>query len=245
MVRAKGFTLIELTVVLMILIALAGILVPQLSGYVGRSHAASTSSNITEINKSMQLFQVKYLQGWPDRYDSLLTPLGAVPTYVGLDSASFVPGNIVAQVQADSFNDAGITAAFEHVAILPPGSSATFNSVLSSSKNLAATGTGVMVVMSDAAALATFGSGLDSGNEKYVVLGLGQNCTAVGKIMADAPLHFDQADPAVLYSRFLVVFAIPEDAAVVGFKARYIGALGSEGNGLQAEIGEYYNKDAK
>ena len=56
--RAKeaGLTLIELLVVLAVLIALAGIVVPQLPNMLTRSHSAAASTNIPELNKSFQSF---------------------------------------------------------------------------------------------------------------------------------------------------------------------------------------------
>lgn len=62
--RKGGFTLVELTVVLLVLVALAGILIPKVTGFVERSHGASVSSNIGEINKFVQLHEVKYLGRW-------------------------------------------------------------------------------------------------------------------------------------------------------------------------------------
>jgi prepilin-type N-terminal cleavage/methylation domain-containing protein len=48
-----GFTLIELVVVLMIVAALAGLVLPVIAGMVARTHNAKCSSVIRELNSAM------------------------------------------------------------------------------------------------------------------------------------------------------------------------------------------------
>lgn len=248
--NTRGFTLIELTVVLMILVALAGILVPTLSGYVERSHASASSTNIGEINKFVQLYQTKYLKGWGTGYDSLLTPANTF--YPGLSSelsSGLLTINTLNTLQATSLSDGGITEIANMVATVPTGGSATFNAntelPVAEFTTIAPT-TMSVCFLDDAQVRKAFGLSQSQVNsEAYVVFGLGQRNSLIGKVMADAPLHFDQADPKDVYSRFLVVFAIPESAATVGFKARFVGALGAEAGGLGEHLGTYYSKDAE
>lgn len=246
----RGFTLIELTVVLMILIALAGILIPTLSGYVERSHAAAASTNIGEINKFVQLYHTKYLRGWGTGYDSLLTPANTF--YPGLPSelsGGLLTIDTLNAVQATSLTDSGITEIANMVAAVPTGGSATFNAnaELPAAEFTTVAPTTVSVcLLDDAQVRKAFGLSQPQVNsEQYVVFGFGQRSSLIGKVMADAPLHFDQTDPKDVYSRFLVVFAIPETTATIGFKARFVGALGAEAGGLGEHLGTYFSKDAE
>jgi len=52
----QGLTLLELVVVMVILVALAGILVPMLPSMLGRAHAVNHSANVSEMNKIWGLY---------------------------------------------------------------------------------------------------------------------------------------------------------------------------------------------
>lgn len=81
-------------------------------------------------------------------------------------------------------------------------------------------------------------------NDSYVVFGLGAKSTLINRVMSDAPLHFDAADPKATYSRFLLVFAVPTTAGDFE-KARFVTAVGAEGAGLGAHLSVYYSKEAQ
>lgn len=253
--RASGFTLVELTVVLMVLAALAGILIPMLSGYVERSHAAAASTNIGEINKFVQLYQTKYLRGWGTGFDSLVDATNTAENelYGALSdeltgSGSPVSVTALTAVQADSLIAGGITtlADMTPVADLTAGANATYDANNPATFTAVATAVDV-VFLSDAQVQAQFGLSVAQTNtEDYVLFGLGQRSSLVGKVMTEAPLHFDQADPKLAYSRFFLVFAVPEETVTgEGFKARFVGALGAEANGLGDHLGTYFSKDAE
>lgn len=254
--RQRGFTLIELTVVLMILIALAGILIPTLSGYVERSHASAASTNIGEINKFVQLYHTKYLKGWGANYDSLLDATNTTENgfYKGLPAElkTTGPGSLLTVTALDAAQAASlIDGGIDRIATMTPAASFTGDLSITYNANepdtypLVATGTSVAILSDDQARKALGYSVAQVASEDYVVFGLGQRNSLIGKVMADAPLHFDQADPKEVYSRFLVVFAIPQPGATVGFKARFVGALGAEAGGLGEHLGTYFSKDAE
>jgi type II secretory pathway pseudopilin PulG len=56
----RGFTLLELVVVMFILMALAAIIVPLFPSMVERAHRASQATNESEITKAVQLYQGLY-----------------------------------------------------------------------------------------------------------------------------------------------------------------------------------------
>jgi type II secretory pathway pseudopilin PulG len=53
MTRQAGMTLIELTVVLLILIGLAGLLVPYVGSFTQTTHDSTNSNNVTQLNNAM------------------------------------------------------------------------------------------------------------------------------------------------------------------------------------------------
>ncbi|MBF6649636.1 type II secretion system protein [Methylobacter sp. BlB1] len=56
MTRQAGMTLIELTVVLLILIGLAGLLVPYVGSFTQTTHDSTNSNNITQLNNAMSRY---------------------------------------------------------------------------------------------------------------------------------------------------------------------------------------------
>jgi prepilin-type N-terminal cleavage/methylation domain-containing protein len=250
--QGRGFTLIELTVVLMILVALAGILVPVLSGYVTRSHAAAASTNIGEINKAIQLHEVKYLgKGYGSRYDALVVGGaaydGVEADLIGTTASGPEPlfPQALQDYQAQALRDAGIL----ELADMQNGQlDKTFGANTGTFTAIDTAAPPTLLFLTDARARASFGLTQEqTDQEDYVVLGLGSQTTLIGHVMADAPLHFDESDPKTVYSRFLVIFAVPEsDGTPAGtFKARFVGAAGAEAGGLAEHLSTYYSKDAE
>jgi type II secretory pathway pseudopilin PulG len=58
MTRQAGMTLIELTVVLLILIGLAGLLIPYVSGFMEKTHDSTSVNTVSELNNTIQRHQV-------------------------------------------------------------------------------------------------------------------------------------------------------------------------------------------
>jgi len=67
----KGLTMIELVVVLTILVALAGIVVPLLPSMVSHAHTAAHATNVVEIDKIVEAYNMLN-HGYPDNLDSLV-----------------------------------------------------------------------------------------------------------------------------------------------------------------------------
>ena len=68
--RRRGLTLIELIVVLMILIALAGLLAPMLPSMLTRAHMSTCSTNIVENARAIETYQQLYSTE-PNNWDAL------------------------------------------------------------------------------------------------------------------------------------------------------------------------------
>jgi type II secretory pathway pseudopilin PulG len=79
--RRQGLTLMELVVVLVILIALAGILLPLLPSLLTKAHDSVTTTNISEIDKAITGYLGTTLS-YPNQFDSLVDASGSM--YAGL-----------------------------------------------------------------------------------------------------------------------------------------------------------------
>jgi type II secretory pathway pseudopilin PulG len=252
----RGFTLIELVVVLMVLIALAGILLPQFSGMVTRSHTSAASTNLTEINKAITLYQVKTLKGYPDKLDVPLDSTGALSDTLQAGGPADMTAVALDAKQIASLNSAGITTAYPLLnlaALAANNRSATFagNDLDPSHTISYASGapgsTKNAVQMSDTRAQAEFGASLQGAvaGESYLIFGLNDSYTAIPAAIQSAPVHFDQTDPTLVYSRYFLVFAVPVKGSAGSFAARYVGSVGSELSGLSGHLSDYYGKDSQ
>jgi len=75
--RQAGMTLIELTVVLLVLIGLAGLMIPYVGGFVEKTHDSTGASNLKALNEGVGRFEAQFMR-YPDGMDSLLTTSGGV-----------------------------------------------------------------------------------------------------------------------------------------------------------------------
>jgi type II secretory pathway pseudopilin PulG len=238
--RYGGFTLIELTVVMMILVALAGIMVPMFGGMTDRAHDSAAATNVSELVKQIELYNVKTEKGYPDQFDSLISGStiwagdGVAKPGISPNAAALMAPHTLAASEAASLNSAGINNlvsmtnatdnATAHKFTLPP---TTPNDLVA-----VATGATVATIVDPT----TPGCGLqnaDLTNYCYMIVGLGQSCKAVGVVMAAAPIHFDTIDPAVNYQRYGVIFQVPLDGTPhAGAPARLAGVVGVHDAGL-------------
>src|SRR5207245_6349560 len=66
----RGLTLMELVIVLVILVALAGIVIPLLPNMLTRAHTASAATNMQEVIKLIATY-AQLTFAYPDGWDSL------------------------------------------------------------------------------------------------------------------------------------------------------------------------------
>lgn len=107
MARQAGMTLIELTVVLLVLVGLAGLLIPYVGGFVGRTHDSSGADSLAEVAKAIAGYDAKY-QGYPGNLDRLIDSTGAATGYL-MNNAIVAPVNVNA-TNTQSLFRAGITS---------------------------------------------------------------------------------------------------------------------------------------
>lgn len=205
----RGLTLIELVVVLAILAALAGLVLPLAGTYLEKAHASSAASNFKEVSKVVQQYNT-LTREMPNGLDSLLEDASTV--YAANPAASLLNAGNVTADQVVALNAVGIDTTFFHDG---GGESATFDSTGTSQTIGAAafaTGPGLTQLQEQIA--------LDINATEVVVFGFGHNTNLIGEWMQEAPYHFpEEGNPNVNYNRFGLVFDVtnaPEAADFVG-----------------------------
>ncbi len=222
MARQAGMTLIELTVVLLVLVGLAGLLIPYVSGFVGKTHDSTGTFNGAALDNNVQRFLTEKMR-YPNRMEALINGAAGTaaatdatcttaavdtvyckmmaPAFFGTTTADTGTAGATTMV-ANSLAAAGITDIYYNN---PDTDNATFASV-----------TGGQVTLNDGAAhvLATVSAtpsagittveqhlaeaferpqdNFDSTCYDYVVFGIGDQSELIGTTMNTAPVHFAQ-----------------------------------------------------
>lgn len=241
-VSRRGLTLIELIVVMMILIALAGLLVPMLPSMLTRAHTSTCSTNMGETVRAITNYQALYSQ-YPSNFDALSDGKtlidylagGAAATNAGITGQGAGPGNnevtgiTLTANEATNLTGVGIStlqAMVPSATGAPAGFDPTFNYYPATANpptdNTLAVAGGLVV------------GGMDpthDGNTstswarcvalnlpttgRYVVVGIGPRVGMVGKTIQTAPVHFgDQPalNPEYGYERLVAIFQISDSA---------------------------------
>jgi len=216
--RQAGMTLIELTVVLLVLVGLAGIMIPYVTGFVGKTHDATGSSNIAEVGNAITRFETQF-GSYPKNMDSLIvgadTTTGSAIDYTMCDvmsmagcasmsdydiaalpltgSAVVGSGVAIGAEVCGSLRKAGLTDVVNMATDAQTDFNATFNNANSTTQT-------VRIVPMMGACTGTVAEiypgkvatalGIDTTNRAYVIFGVGQRSQMVGKTMQEAPVHF-------------------------------------------------------
>lgn len=77
--RQKGFTILELLVVLAILGMLAGIIVPNVSGFVNTGNLSAANTEVQYVKTASRGYMADHSSDWPADSDALVTYLSALP----------------------------------------------------------------------------------------------------------------------------------------------------------------------
>lgn len=199
----RGFTLIELVVVLLVLAGLAGMLVPVLQNMVQKTHGATGGANMNEVAKAIQMYEAQSMGRHPNGYDSLIDELGEV---VGEDH---VAATALDADQAEALDSIGITTLYDldsastNKTFEPYGATPVARPIVD--------GAEVAVLNPDGIAALR----LPPTTGVYVAFGVGALNTAIGKTMLEAPVHFPEGgeSPVGEYSRFAAIYEIPAEGA--------------------------------
>ncbi|MEL6612909.1 MAG: type II secretion system protein, partial [Bacteroidota bacterium] len=110
--RRAGLTLIELVVVLTILTALGGLLVPIIGGMIDRTHFAKCAVTIPDLSRQISRSYASNLR-YPDTWDSLMDVAAPGTLFPKLPGGGDAGGELVAGTidgaQAAAFIAIGIT----------------------------------------------------------------------------------------------------------------------------------------
>lgn len=233
----RGFTLIELIVVLMILVGLAGILIPAVTSMVGRTHTSTASANIAEIANAIQRYETQYMS-YPNNFDSLETAV--IGTQLNTLDADLV--SILAPVTLTTAN--GRLAALQNAGITSVGLHAEDDGTFVKAAPTTLVTTNVVQGLTAAAqenlGLETPTNGVAN---KYVCLGVGTLCSMNGRTMLEAPVHFPEngtGNPDSVYGRFIAVFQITDSAGDALERAKLVGVISPHGDGLDGHLAEYF-----
>lgn len=249
-----GLTLIELVVVLTILVALGGLIVPMLPDFLAKTHFAKCSTTIPELNK-LWITSFTGDVTYPDGYDSLIEGAGLFTLLPGNGNAGGqVALGTLSQAEVGALAAIGVTSVYDHTA---DTGNATLDSIpndptadLDAARELADGGS-VAVLSADALQSVDSSSaslGIDPAkypaDAQFIVFGIGNNCTAVGPkgLMTEAPTHFggeDVMNPVDFYQRYCVIFAV----SAVDETAEFVCACSIHPDGFdggEAHIRAYY-----
>ena len=244
----SALTLIELVVVLLVLVALAGILVPQFQNFSVRAHGASGADNAVEISKAITLFEATKLRQ-PNNYNSLTgdgttaiaTSLGT-PTDFAIQDAGTSGGNAAFANRASNLANAGITALTN---IDNTAENATFGSETGTQ---ATAGAAVNIAFLTATGIANLGLASDPDGDgdatnDYVALGLGETSEMIGTTMVDAPIHFPEGTdglPSLTYARWVAIYRVSGDTDAKAVLVSVAGIDDGELVGANGHLEEYF-----
>lgn len=243
----KSLTLIELVVVMLILVALAGILVPRFPGVLTQAHVAATTTNVPSIESAVQSRSLLKSGDIGSRFDSLIDSNGVVPDYM--------PGNTFWEPLTLTNEDIAALGTIGVAEVITANASGalTDEDATFGSHDGAPAAPATLCAMTAAGAttmLQSFNVAPDA-NSRYIALGIGQQCTLVGggddAAFSEAPVHFGdtaQTRSNVAYTRYFLIVEIA-NRGTGNEEARLLGAAAPHENGLErnaAHLKEFYGQ---
>jgi len=269
--RQAGMTLIELTVVLLVLVGLAGLMIPYVSGFVGKTHDATGSGNIQALSNAIVRYETEKGR-YPKGMDSLINGssnglidytmadvmMGATIADYGFTALDL--SAVVATTQSASAAVCGslLKAGIDKTAAMLDSSVADFNATFNNASGTMTIGNamdntcaGYVVEVDSAKVEAALGRPVNA-SRKYIAFGIGQKSELVGKTMNEAPVHFAKnadMNASMAYNRFIAIFevdAVATHTPKTATRATYFGTVMAMNKlvGLQTELGNYYADSA-
>ena len=252
----RGFTLVELVIVVGILVILAGLLLQNLDVFKLKANKGTAAANMADMSNVIRQYFAQYTV-YPDRFDSLMDGSGSLWTAAaigddGLDSE--LPGGPIPNSPAKlttitldndgylrSLNRMGITTVLDLDATSTAAPSNRFT---------------VPRVLANGDTVATINPADDDGKEiidhlypqqadpdnpvvptgkMLVVMGIGPKNTMVGDTVQEVPLYPNR-DVTHTYGRFLAVFEADDGGSPAVLKT----VIGADGDMISGEIAEYH-----
>lgn len=237
MARQAGMTLIELTVVLLVLIGLAGLLIPYVSGFVSKTHDSTGTFNAAALDNNIQRYMAEKMKA-PNNMESLISstagadaagqcaPANAAANtvYCKMMAPGFYATTALTMPEVMSLSGAGITSVYNMDNTTPD---ATFGSTGANEPTNLAAATPVARVNALAiangfpedltieehlaAAFERPATNFDSACYDYIAFGIGDKTDLIGSTMSTAPVHFASQGamgPTNRYNRFVAIFQV-------------------------------------
>ncbi|MEM8711989.1 MAG: type II secretion system protein [Planctomycetota bacterium] len=263
--RRSGLTLIELVVVITILTAIGGLLVPVIGGMMSRTHFAKCAVTIPDLTRQISRSFTGNLR-YPNRWDSLISNVDGTSLYPNLPGGPSVSGELATLVlnvdQANGLNAIGMTQLVDLEPTVFAGGiaeDATWESAPlgQASVRQIATGESVAVLNKLGPSAVSLnlkrhfgpdgvaGSADDDPFVEYMVFGVGSNCTAVGPsgLFVEAPTHFggeDVMNPIDVYQRYCVIFSTDAEGNILFETACSVHPEGFDGG--EAHVRGFYQE---
>jgi type II secretory pathway pseudopilin PulG len=216
--RQAGMTLIELTVVLLILVGLAGLLIPYVSSFTTYTHDTTSDHSLASLNNAMQRFQSQY-NAAPDNLENLISSSAGSATDTNTNCVAAVADDVFCKLLNPALFDAELAATYPGIALQLKNAGistvynvdntttdATFKATGSNSTTATSSVTAWSVIkdqaavnnlgvnvadeLSDALGMNETALATNSAGSIFVALGVGQQSQLTGNTISDAPVHF-------------------------------------------------------
>ena len=237
----RGFTLLELLVVVAILAIIAGLVLPKMTGVTEQAGNAANAALLKSVSEAESRYEAQFKR-LPSAWDGVLDATGALYTKLHpklltgpLDAAgtTLVAGTLT-DTQMQSLYDAGITGLhFQDAAWTGPASDSgrtyqAVSTVANPAPSYATAATKFAIIQQGitSSSFSTYGHNVlftdkafsinpyvAGWNWTLVVLGFGNEAGLKRNTVQDTPL-FTSVDPAKYYARALVVFAVPNGTTI-------------------------------
>lgn len=258
----RGFTLMELLVVLAIMALLASILIPKLATLEERSRAAVQAYSTADVARQLEIFNALNRK-YPDGYDMLMDGSGAI--YSKLSPQLKAPNTVLttatlSDTQLQSLSLAGVGHAFLHdtaATVLPNDSgndrrhfgtgtghdgTANVNTFVAIDETAGSEGQAILVKDFGLNPNRNYPDTSASPYPRlaantYIVFGLGNRSTLVQNQVLEAPT-MEHANSATSYSRALLVYEVPNTGTA---KAKLVGVIGPDGRTKAMSVSDFNN----
>lgn len=255
----RGFTLLELIIVMAILVGLAGLAVAKLDVLQLKSEKAAAAMDMRNVSRLIQTFRAT-TNFYPDRWDSLIHNGGTrtlqQPGLPGSGVAGLDPGlaggngfspkltllpvELTAN-QARSLTRLGITTVYDHAdnTAVPYGDGFTVQNIIGDSTvpdTFATITPGHKIIASIYPT--PNGTAVVPSDRILVVFGLGKWTTIVGSNLQSAVISEPPTYPYsndLYYNRYLAVFEAYND----GSRCRLVAVLGADGDLAADELADF------
>jgi len=236
MARQAGMTLIELTVVLLVLIGLAGLMIPYVGGFISKTHDSTGSDSLAASNAAIQRYDVQFM-GHPSNYDSLMdTNLTGGNLYTKMMGGlgTMLPNDYLKTVSVDgkAFTDIGISslmvmktatadatfAATDSSVGIADGTTYSLAAINVKGTDCSMSTDAMGCISNDADLSKILGRTVNTSANNYFVFGIGQDSGMVGKTISEAPVHFAKTgamSAANKYNRLIAVYEAPKTSTCI------------------------------